>query len=200
MTIPVPDERPADTRRPLSADPPYGLVEALPETVTAELVDGQLYAHPRPRGRHVALSGRVARSIGTAFDPDGADPTAWWILVEPELHVTVDRTVLVPDVAGWRRARMPTLPEDQRFTVPPDWVCELLSPSTESYDRTVKLPLYGRFGVAHAWLVDVDREGIDALTWTNGEWKRVGTARRPDTVHLPPFDAKPLRPWLPPGA
>ena len=106
----------------------------------------------------------------------------------------------MPDVAGWRRARMPTLPDDHRFTVPPDWVCELTSPSTEGHDRAVKLPVYGQFGVASAWIVDVDREAIDALTWTEGVWKPAGTARRPDIVVLPPFDSRPLRPWLPPGA
>ena len=200
MAIPAPEDPPAHAPRRLPADPPYGLVEALPETVVAELVDGQLYAHPRPRGRHVAMSGRVMRSIGTAFDPDGDDPDGWWVLAEPELHLRVDRTVLVPDVAGWRRARMPTLPDDHRFTVPPDWVCELTSPSTESHDRAVKLPVYGQFGVASAWIVDVDREAIEALTWTEGVWKPAGTARRPDTVVLPPFDSRPLRPWLPPGA
>src|SRR5207249_2269272 len=85
--------------------------------------------------------------------PGGADrPGGWWILFEPELHL--GENVLVPDHAGWRRERMPLLPDVAAFTLAPDWVCEVISPSTAHIDRGRKLRAYAREQVAHLWFVD----------------------------------------------
>ena len=193
--LPAPEDPPAHAPRRLPADPPYGLVEALPETVVAELVDGQLYAHPRPRGRHVFLASRIVTEVGRHFDFDPEDPTSWLIVSEPEVHLRRDFEVVVPDVAGWKAQRLPDLPTDQRFAHPPDWVCEVLSPSTESYDRRVKLPLYAAYGVGHVWLADADALTVTCYRLHRGEWRETGQARYPEPIALPPFDDRPLWPW-----
>ena len=195
MTLPIPDPLPRAGRRRLPADPPYGLVEALPETVTAELIDGQLHAHPRPRGRHVFLASRIMTEVGRHFDFDPEDPTGWLIVSEPEVHFRRDFEVVVPDVAGWQAQRLPGLPTDQRFTHPPDWVCEVLSPSTESYDRRVKLPLYAAYGVTHVWLADADALTVEGYRLQDGQWQPAGSARCPEPITLPPFADKSLWPW-----
>lgn len=118
----------------------YERLAALPEGLTGEILNGQLHTQPRPSGPHCRTSVRLDRTIGRGYD-DGADgPGGWWILIEPEVHFVRDQEVAVPDLAGWRRERMPSIPEGHRFEVVPDWVCEILSPSTASKDREIKLP------------------------------------------------------------
>jgi Uma2 family endonuclease len=92
--------------------------------------------------------------IGSAYHRCRGGPGGWWIIDEPELHFVRDTEVLVPDIAGWRRERMSSLPEDHCFEVVPDWVCEILSPTTQKKDRATKTKAYPRYGVAFLWLVD----------------------------------------------
>jgi len=132
----------------------YESLEALPEGMTGEILNGQLHTQPRPAGPHahaaIQLGIPIARGYGDGID----GPGGWWILIEPEVHFVYDTEVTVPDLAGWRRERMPYLPEGHRFEVVPGWVCEILPPSTASKDHEVKMPLYARYGVRHAWLID----------------------------------------------
>ena len=109
--------------------------------------------------------------------------------MEPEVHFIRDVEVVVPDLAGWRRERMPTIPRDHRFEVVPDWVCEILSPSTAQKDRTLKLPLYARYGVAYAWLVDPLARTLEAFELRDGRWVLLGAIREDDPVCFPPFAA-----------
>jgi Uma2 family endonuclease len=111
----------------------------------------------------------------------------WRILDEPELHFGND--VLVPDIAGWRRERMPTLPVEPYFTVAPDWVCEVLSPSTERIDRGKKLQRYARVGVVHVWLLDPVRQLLEVLTRDDGQWKALARHEGEVTVRAAPFEA-----------
>jgi Uma2 family endonuclease len=97
--------------------------------------------------------------------------------------------VLVPDLAGWRRERMPVLPEDHRFEVVPDWVCEVISPSTAGKDRARKLPVYARHGVAWAWLVDPLARTLEVFRLEGEHWLLTGTHSGDDRVAAPPFDA-----------
>lgn len=123
----------------------------VPAHRVAEILDGQLHTHPRPAPRHAVSTSALS---GKLFDPFGTGrggPGGWWILVEPELHL--EDQVMVPDLAGWRRERMSALPETAWFELAPDWVCEVLSPSTAKTDRVVKMPLYARYEVAWLWLV-----------------------------------------------
>ena len=109
-------------------------------------------------------------------------------MVEPELHFVRDREVAVPDIAGWTRARLPRMPDDQRFDVVPDWLCEILSPSTESKDRRIKMPLYARYGVPHVWLVDPVARTLEVFVLDEGAWKATGAYRGDQSgVRAEPF-------------
>jgi Uma2 family endonuclease len=110
-----------------------------------------------------------------------------WILDEPELHLGTH--VVVPDVAGWRRERMPVLPDEAFFAIVPDWVCEVLSPSTERIDRARKLRIYAEAGVAHAWFVDPILRTLEVLRLHDGAWVIAGVISGDGPVRVEPFDA-----------
>lgn len=178
----------------------YDLLEALPEGLTGEILNGQLHAQPRPSGPHGRVASRFDRSIGRSYD-DGIDgPGGWWIFVEPEVHFVRDQEVAVPDLAGWRRERMPMPPAGHRFEVIPDWVCEILSPSTASKDREIKMPLYAHYGVSYAWLVDPKAHTLEAYQLEAGAWREIGKFSEAGRVAVPPFEAVALELdglWLP---
>jgi len=109
------------------------------------------------------------------------------ILDEPEAHLGDD--ILVPDLAGWRRERMPFLPDAAFLTLPPDWTCEVLSKSTEKTDRTEKMPAYAASGVQHAWLVDPRRRTLEAYRLRKGAWTLIATYRDSDRARIEPFHA-----------
>ena len=167
----------------------YEQLEALPEGLTGEILDGQLYAFPRPSAPHGLAASSLGDELVSPFQKGRGGPGGWWIIDEPELHFILNTEVHVPDLAGWRRERMPRLPEDQRFNVVPDWVCEVLSKSTRSIDREIKMPLYARFGVAHAWLIDPLARTLEAYALDAGEWREIGRFGGDDQVAVPPFDA-----------
>jgi Uma2 family endonuclease len=121
------------------------------------------------------------------FDSGRGGPGGWWILDKPEVHL--GRHVVVPDIAGWRRERMPVLPDAAWLELAPDWVCEVLSPATAQIDRSVKLPLYGEQGVAHVWPVDPALRLLEAYELRGGKWLLLATLKEDDPVRLPPFDA-----------
>ena len=171
----------------------YEALEALPEGLTGEILDGQLHTMPRPRPPHaVAASKLTARLIGPYADGVGG-PGGWWIVVEPEIHFVRKAEVLVPDLAGWRRERMREVPSDY-FEVIPDWVCEVLSPSTRSKDREIKMPIYARYGVAHVWLIDPKARVLEAYERRNSEWAEIGRYGADDIVQPAPFPAAAFRP------
>jgi Uma2 family endonuclease len=169
----------------------YERIEALPEGVTGEILDGQLYVHPRPVARHIGAAARLDRLIARHFDldDDGEGPGGWWIFPEPELHFIHNTEVDVPDLAGWRRERMPTWPEGHRFAVAPDWVCEVLSKSTAGTDREVKMPIYAQFGVPYAWLIDPRVRTLEAYALDSGAWREIGRFTGAARVSVAPFDA-----------
>jgi Uma2 family endonuclease len=171
----------------------YEALEALPEGLTGEILHGQLHTQPRPAPRHgVAASNLGAELIGP-YSRGRGGPGGWWIIVEPELHFVRDTEVLVPDLAGWRRERMPEIPRGQRFEVMPDWICEILSPSTRSKDREIKMPLYARYGVTHAWLVDPDAQTLEAYELRGAQWAQLAAYGADDRVAAAPFDAAAFR-------
>src|SRR4051812_37962843 len=125
---------------------------ALPEHVVGEIVGGELVVSPRPAMPHATGASVLGATLLPPFQfGDGGGPGGWWIFDEPELHL--DEDVVVPDLAGWRRERMPAAPTETFVTLPPDWVCEVLSPKTSRHDRTKKLPIYAHAGVPHLWLL-----------------------------------------------
>jgi len=133
----------------------YADLEAVPEHQVAEIIDGHLHVFPRPAPAHASTSSTLGMKLGAPFQLGDRGPGGWRIVDEPELHFgpADDRDVVVPDLAGWRLSRLPKLPSTAYFTIVPDWVCEVLSPSTEKVDRIEKMPLYAREGVRHAWLI-----------------------------------------------
>jgi Uma2 family endonuclease len=137
----------------------YADLEAVPAPFRAELIGGVLHVMPRPAPRHANAESGLVIELGGPFHRGRGGPGGWWILPEPELHFpdptgTNPFDAMSPDVAGWRRERMPKLPKTAHFTLAPDWLCEVLSASTEDEDRNEKMPAYAREGVEHAWLVD----------------------------------------------
>src|SRR5262249_50021083 len=127
----------------------------LPEHLVGEIIDGELIATPRPAMPHAVASSVIGSDLGSRFHGSGGGlgaPGGWWIIDEPELHFGQD--VLVPDLAGWRRERMPRIPNAPAVELAPDWVCEILSRSTGRIDRGRKLDVYARVKVPHTWLLD----------------------------------------------
>lgn len=159
----------------------------LPENLVGEIINGRVVTHPRPAPRHARSHSSLEIELGGPFDHGKGGPGGWWILIEPELHL--GGHVLVPDLAGWRRERMPTLPETAWFELAPDWACEILSPSTAGVDRAEKLPIYAAQGIAHVWLVDPLLRTLEAYENQNGRWLLLNTLKNDDAVSLPPFDA-----------
>jgi len=165
----------------------YDAIEALPEGVTGELINGQLHTQPQSTGDHALATSNLGIDIGSRYGRGRGGPGGWWIIDEPEVHLVRNEEVLVPDIAGWCRERMPRLPDDQRFEVCPDWVCEVLSPSTASKDREVKLPLYAKYGVSYSWLVDPEARTLEAYRLVGGEWQLIGHHSGEDIVDAAPF-------------
>ena len=153
----------------------------------AEIVDGRLYVNPRPPPLAALAKSHLKFALGPPFDRGRDGPGGWWIFHEPELHFGDD--VLVPDVTGWRRERMPRLPTTDYVTLAPDWVCEMLSAETRRLDLVDKRPVYAREGVAHLWLVDPTDRTLEAFELRDGEWVLIALAKDDDPVRIRPFDA-----------
>ena len=146
----------------------YEQLMNLPESITGEILNGQLHTQPRSAGPHALTGSSLGDELVGPFQKGRRGPGGWWIIDEPEVHFVRDIEVAVPDLAGWSRERMPAIPRDHRFEVVPDWVCEILSASTASKDREIKLPLYAAHGVRYAWLVDPFGQMLEALALKDG--------------------------------
>jgi Uma2 family endonuclease len=159
----------------------------VPDNLVAEMFDGDLYATPRPAAPHTHAASLLGAELTGPFHRGRNGPGGWVILDEPELHFGKD--VAVPDVAGWRRERMPEVPADAYFTLSPDWVCEVLAPSTETLDRGKKLRIYARESVAHVWLVDPLRQTLEVLSLDSDSWSVLAVHEGRARVRAAPFDA-----------
>jgi Uma2 family endonuclease len=171
--------------KPLKKGATYDDLVRVPEHYVAEMFDGDLYVSPRPAAPHLRAATKLAAKLDGPFDFDG--PGGWILLAEPELHFRAD--VLVPDIAGWRHERLPSLTNEAYFTLAPDWVCEVLSPSTEALDRGMKLRIYAREGVAHAWLVDPLRQSLEILALESGVLAPIERHQGDENVRAQPFAA-----------
>lgn len=165
----------------------YEDVLAAPADVVAEVVAGVLRTSPRPRLLHAGVASVLGEELGPPFRRGRGGPGGWLILDEPELHLADD--ILVPDLAGWRRERLEVLPDQPYLTLSPDWVCEVLSPSTAVFDRRDKLPVYGREGVTHVWLVDPAARLHEVLRLDGASYRIVATFAGDDSARAEPFDA-----------
>jgi Uma2 family endonuclease len=178
----------------------YEDILALPEHLVGEIIDGDLYALPRPSPRHTLASSVLGGALIVTFGiPGGGEPPGgWWILDEPELHLGAD--ILVPDIAGWRRERMASLPEKAFFELAPDWACEVLSPGTEAIDRGRKMEVYARAGVSYLWLVNPIHRTLECYRLVASLWTLLATFVGDQTVQAEPFAVVALdmsRWWVP---
>jgi Uma2 family endonuclease len=181
------EERMTVQTRVIKRPATYQDVLDAPPTMVAEIIRGALHLQPRPRPNHARASSVLGSRIGGPFDYDAGGPGGWIILDEPELHLGAE--VVVPDLAGWRRERMPTLPETAWFETAPDWVCEVLSPGTRTYDVTEKRDIYAEHGVRWLWFVDPAERVLEAFALREGAWVLLGALHDDAEVRLAPFDA-----------
>ena len=173
--------------KPLKKDATYADLCAVPENFVAEILGGELYASPRPTFPHAHAASALGMLLGGPFQFGVNGPGGWLLIDEPELHFGAD--VVVPDVAGWRRERLPTVPVVAYLTLAPDWLCEVLSPSTEMIDRVKKLAIYAREGVGHVWLVNPLLQTLEVLRLESQRWSLVATYEAGAKVRAEPFDA-----------
>jgi Uma2 family endonuclease len=166
----------------------YADLETLPANMVGQIVFGILHAFPRPAPKHAQAASTLGEELGPPFKRGRGGPGGWMILDEPELHLASH--VIVPDLGGWRRERMPELPVDRAyFELPPDWVCEVLSPSTAALDRGDKLKVYAEFDVKHVWLVDPDAQTLEILERDQKGYRLFEVLSGENKVRAVPFDA-----------
>ena len=158
-----------------------------PPNMVAEITGGTLHTHPRPAMSHAWASSRLGGRLDGLFNPGADGPGGWWIIYEPELHLGDD--IMVPDLAGWRRETMPEYPDAAYCSIAPDWVCEVLSPSTRRLDLGDKRGIYARESVGYLWFVDPDARTLEAFELRNKQWVLMATLADDAPVSLPPFDA-----------
>jgi Uma2 family endonuclease len=162
---------------------------AVPDHLVAELIHGVLVTQPRPGAQHGLAASVLGIELGGPFHRGkGGGPGGWVILFEPELHLHGGH-VLVPDLAGWRRERMPEVPATAAFELAPDCVCEVLSASTEATDRADKMPLYASEKVRNLWLVDPLTRTLETYRLAGEHWTLLATWRDDALVRAEPFDA-----------
>jgi Uma2 family endonuclease len=174
----------ADPAKPRAT---YEDLLAVPEHLVAEIIHGELVTHPRPAAPHARASSRLGALLDGPFDRGKGGPGGWVILDEPELHL--HGHVLVPDLAGWRREHMPELPDAAAFELAPDWICEVLSPSTAAADRADKMPVYATERVSHVWLVDPIAQTLEVLRLDGETYRLAQTSRGEAVVRAEPFAA-----------
>lgn len=181
------------------------------DSATEERIGGAVLMSPRPAPAHVHVASQIHGFIHRAYsggDDDsgpgggsGDGPGGWWIYHEPELRLGEDK--LVPDIAGWRRASMPVLPDEAFFRQAPAWVCEVLSESTEAWDRVKKMPVYAAHQVQHVWLVDPLLRTLEVFQLEGSRYLLLNAYLGDGVVEAEPFTALRLnlgRVWPPRGA
>ena len=194
----------AEPARKVSRRATYQDLLAVPEHLVAEIIDGELVASPRPASPHARASSIMGADLIGPFDRgaggEGGAPGGWWILDEPELHLRED--VLVPDLAGWRRERMPVLPNTPAFEMAPDWIAEVVSPSSARLDRVHKTGIYAREKVGHLWLIDPLAQTLEVFRLEGGNWLMASAFAGSLRVRAEPFHAIELemgRWWIEPS-
>jgi Uma2 family endonuclease len=180
MASALPKKRPAT----------YADLLELPDDMVGQIINGELVVAPRPGPLHAVATSYLGGELMRPYGRGRGGPGGWLIVDEPELHL--DGHVLVPDLAGWLRERMPLLPETAWFELRPDWVCEVLSPSTAILDRTRKQDIYRQHGVPWLWFVDPPSRTVEVLKLSGQDWVVAGTFGGEGEMRVPPFDAVPI--------
>jgi Uma2 family endonuclease len=173
-------------RRDLGRPATLADLEALPPHLKGEIIDGELYVQPRPRAVHANVEGMIVGEIQGPYQRGRGGPGGWWILPEPGIELA-GSPEFSPDLASWRRERLPRLPSDEPIGVVPDWICEILSPRTRGYDLVTKRRYYARIGVSWLWYVDVEARTITVSRLEGGTWLEVAAHGDDEVVRLAPF-------------
>ena len=173
--------------RPATSPATYADIEALPSHLTGELIFGALHAHPRPTPQHGEATSVLLAELQIPFGRRRGVPGGWIIQVEPELHLGPH--VVVPDIAGWKTETLPRLPKTAYFEAAPDWLAEVLSPSTLKTDRTSKLQIYAEYGVKHLWYADPAVRTLEIFALNGTTHSIIATFKDEDVVIAPPFES-----------
>lgn len=160
-----------------------------PDHLVAEILHGIVMMSLRPTPWHTRLALRLSTLLYGPFDEGKGGPGGWIFLPEPELHLGPRPDKMEPDLAGWQLVRLPQVPTEASLRLAPDWVCEVLSPSTEAVDRGVKMPLYAAHGVYYAWLIDPMERSLEGFRLEAGRWRQIVLARGEEWVRVEPFEA-----------
>jgi Uma2 family endonuclease len=189
------------TTKPGPRAPTLADLDALPPGIVGEIIEGVLYTMTKPRARHQLTTTGIGGDLRGPFYLGRGGPGGWWIITEPGLELPNDTKEISPDVAGWRRERMPELPVDEPIRVVPDWVCEILSPTTRRHDMLRKQPYYAKVGVPFMWLVDIEARVLTVYRLESSDWRMIGTYSDETEARIAPFDAVPLNvaDWWPPS-
>ncbi len=172
---------------PAKRNATYADIEALPEHVIGEILYGTLVTQPSPSMPHGAAQSALSGELSRPFQKGKGGPGGWVFVTVPELHISGH--VLVPDIGGWKRERMPAVPKTAHVNIAPDWICEILSESTEKYDRGLKRDIYREIGVQHLWLLDPGFKYLECFQCVANKWLLDGTYSGGEPVRVPPFDA-----------
>lgn len=164
---------------------------ALPDNVRGEIIDGALYVHPSPAPPHGITQFSMGGELYGPFQKGRGGPGGWWFMIQPELHLGPH--VAQPDIAGWRKERMPALPGTSFVEIAPDWVCEVLAPSTEGLDRGAKRRLYATYGVNYLWYLHPVERYLEVSVLRDGAWGHLDTFDDGEEFRAPPFDAVAFR-------
>ena len=166
----------------------YADLEAVHPHLVAEIIYGSLVTHPRPTPRHGIAHTSLSYELGGPYQHGtGGGPGGWVFLTEPELHLGTH--VVVPDLAGWKRERLRINHDVVGITIAPDWLCEILSPSTERYDRNEKRRIYAQSGVEFCWLLDPRISQLECFRLVGGQWLLTNTFSDGEIVNARPFEA-----------
>jgi Uma2 family endonuclease len=165
----------------------YEDLERIPENMTGEIIDGELIVSPRPARRHVEVASSLGGELVPPFRFGRRGPGGWFIYHEPEIHF--GENVIVPDLGGWKSERLSTTPEEHRFTISPDWVCEILSPGTARRDRIRKMRIFAQYDVSYAWLIDPVLMTLEVFKLESGTWLIKGMYAEDEKVRAEPFEA-----------
>jgi Uma2 family endonuclease len=157
----------------------------LPENMLGEIIDGELHTQPRPAPKHALAASYLGSDLVGPYGKGRGGPGGWWIIDEPEIHL--GSNIFVPDIAGWKKERMPQLPKTAYFDLTPDWVCEVISQNTVRKDRVVKMPLYAKNKVQYIWLIEPTIKILEVYQLEGQYWTLIGTFADSDKVTMVPF-------------
>lgn len=163
----------------------YDDILDLPDTIVGEVLNGQLETHPRPAPVHALAASSIGGELVSPFQKGRGGPGGWWIIDEPECHIEAE--IFVPDLAGWRKLKLANLPETAWFDSTPDWVCEIISPTSIRRDRVTKMAIYARLGIGFYWLIDPLAQILEAYQLKNKHWVLLKSYADAEEVAIAPF-------------